>query len=284
MEKKISGISQIADQFDAFIIDLWGVLHDGTAPYPGAVNALSKLREAGKRIVLLSNAPRAASKAADVLGNLGFSDDLYDAVITSGQAVRDHLDAHRHDGTRYYYIGPAKDEDILDGLDYTRVDAAEDADFAIVTGFDEGETLADRQHELDACLAAKLPLICANPDKIVVKQTGEELLCAGVIADAYKAMGGEVSYFGKPYPAVYHACYEQLEVVDPSRTCAIGDSLETDIAGATSMAINAVLVTGGILARDLGVAPGDEADLDKLAELEAAYDAVADQVIPRFVW
>jgi HAD superfamily hydrolase (TIGR01459 family) len=280
-------VSEFAGEFDAFIIDLWGVLHDGTAAYPGAIENLKELRAANKKVILLSNAPRQAHKAAEVLLSLGFTPDLYDDILTSGQATHDYLRGTKEHGTNYYYIGPEKDLDLLADLqDYTMVDDPKEADFVIATGFDgPGQPFEAKQEQIDTCLENKLLLICPNPDKKVVKMDGRTWLCPGVIADYYHEQGGEVISIGKPYSSVYEKCFEMFGgKIDKSKICAIGDSLHTDIAGANAMGIFSVLCAGGILAKDLEITQGQMPDLEKLQALCERENATPEVVISSFIW
>ena len=267
MQTTITNLSAIAPRYDAFILDLWGVVHDGSHLYPGVYDALVSMRKAGKKIVMLSNAPRRAAKVAKVLNELGVSPDLYDAVHSSGEAgyaaLRDarmrgdedakklhssHLSILTSSHLSYYYIGPAKDADVLDGLDYKRMDDVKDAGFLLNVGFgSEEQSTDDWMPLLRAARGLGLPMVCLNPDLEVVKQTGEHFPCAGVIAHAYARLGGEVIWFGKPFAGVYERCMELFSPVPKNRILAIGDSLETDIPGAVNFGIDSALVTGGIL-------------------------------------
>lgn len=200
--------NDLIPHYDGFIIDLWGVVHDGTALYPSAKAALAALHDAGKPVVFLSNAPRRASMAKENLDKLGIPESHYLSVITSGEVAYQQLQRdHGWLGTRYYYLGPGKDENIADGLEgYTRVFAPEEADFILNTGYEVDFQPHDEVLPLLRGLATlKLPLLCVNPDLEVVKQDGTHMLCAGTLAGAYEAMGGKVVYVGKPHEAVYRA-------------------------------------------------------------------------------
>lgn len=277
--------SPIAERFDAFIIDLWGVLHDGTHPYPTAIATLNELRKRNKKIILLSNAPRQSFKAEAVLQELGFPHNHYDMVLTSGQITHDWLREDCPWGKRYYYVGPPKDEDLITDLDFTQVMEPGDADFVLVTGFDNiGDPLESKLPQVERCLQDKLPMVCANPDRKVVKQDGRVQLCSGVLAEWYIKHGGEVEFFGKPYPKAYARCMEQFGMDDPSRVCGIGDSLHTDIAGANHAGIYSVLVAGGILANDLGITSGELPVEKALMPLCEQENTTPDAVIPVFCW
>ncbi len=244
-------LPHLTEHYDVSIIDLWGVIHDGTALYPKAKDTLHALRKAGIKLALLSNAPRRASKARDVLRNLSIEDSMYDMLLTSGEEAFLQLtsDTSRF-GTRYYYLGPSKDEDVLaDAPAYTRAEHPADADFVLNTGFEVDFQPQDAiMPTLQHLLAYNLPLLCINPDREVVKLDGTHMLCAGVVAGMYEALGGPVHRIGKPYLAVYERILHALNISDTSRVLAFGDSATTDILGANRAGIDSVLITGGIMA------------------------------------
>lgn len=271
----IPGLSSVADRYDGFILDLWGVVHDGVRPYPGVIDCLSTLKARGKRVCLLSNAPRRIAAAATKLTAMGVTPDLYDALYTSGEAsfeaLRDRNDGwHAALGPKLFHIGPPRDNDVYDSLaDRIRVATPEEADFIINTGIDDyDETLADYDPILRRCRALGLPMLCANPDLIVVVDD-QLVLCAGELARHYEELGGDVRYHGKPHAPVYRRCFDLLGGLSPARILAVGDSLRTDIAGANAAGIDSLLITGGIHREELGTAlgelPGQEM-LDRLLD------------------
>lgn len=240
----IPSFAPLAEHYDAFLVDLWGVVHDGTALYAGARQCLEELHRAGKGVVFISNAPRRSEKAAKVLDGLGISRALYQTVVTSGEVGFAAL--AQEPPKRYFYIGPERDADVLNGLDYHSV-ALEQADFILNVGFgSEQDGLPNVQAELQLAVARGLPMVCLNPDLEVVKISGARFPCAGAIAQTYEAIGGEVRYFGKPHPEIYITCLAHLQV-DKKRILAIGDSLRTDIDGANRSGIDSLLIKGGIL-------------------------------------
>ena len=251
-------LASIAKDYDGFILDLWGVVHDGTALYPGAKACLESLRRAGKKIVFLSNAPRRAFHVEAKLNQLGITPDLYDHVLSSGEVARRFLEvpAAVAPGSAYYYLGPEKDADLLDGLHYTRTREMAEADFVLNVDVEfHGQEVAELEPILLEARVHNLPMVCVNPDMEVVKQDGTRIWCAGAIAGAYAGMGGEVSYFGKPYPAVYETSLALLDGIERSAILAVGDNLDTDILGAAQAGIDSALVTGGILLSELGSTP-----------------------------
>ncbi|RAU23947.1 TIGR01459 family HAD-type hydrolase [Paramagnetospirillum kuznetsovii] len=284
----ISGLERLAERYDGFVLDLWGVIHDGVEAYPGVAETLADLRRAGKRTIMLSNAPRRSSALIEQLTRLGIPRELYDEVLSSGEAV--HLElARRQDpffaalGSKLYHLGPERDRNVFDTLAYAVTDL-DSADFIVNTGPVElSETVADYQPILERALARRLPMICANPDHVVIRQ-GKRITCAGAIASRYSDMGGLVADRGKPDPAIYDLALEMLGIAERGRVCAVGDALHTDIRGARTAGIDAVLVTGGIHADELGIKWGESPDPVRLAELIRHHGETPAAAMVKFAW
>lgn len=275
----ITSIAELSDHYDAYLIDLWGVMHDGSTLYAGADAALAHLRAKGKSVIFLSNAPRKAERAIKVLSRLGVDPQHYDHMVTSGQMAHDTLKTHETYGSHYYYLGPTKDEDVLGGLDYEQVKKPDDADFILNAGFEyDYQPEAEIEPLLVRLAALELPLLCINPDLEVVKQDGTRLLCAGRVAGRYEQLGGLVDYIGKPHQAIYHHCLNLLSNMAPSQVLAIGDNLLTDIKGANAMGIDSLLIKGGIMASEHGTVP----DGDQLATHYMQTGATPTYVADRF--
>lgn len=251
-------MAELADGYDGFILDLWGVVHDGVRPYPGARDCLEALRRAGKRIVLLSNAPRRGDPVRRQLTKMGIEDRLYDGVMTSGEAsfllLRDRPDAWSQAlGDRVYHLGPARDRNVMQGLALEVLDTPEGASCVLNTGPDDHTNPTDPaayDDELRRCASAGLPMICANPDLEVIRG-GVRVVCAGTLARRYAAMGGDVRDVGKPDPLIYGPVLDILQVPKP-RVLAVGDALRTDIAGAAAIGVDACWVLGGLHGEHLG--------------------------------
>lgn len=279
-----NNICELADLYDYFIFDIWGVIHDGNAAYSGVVKAITFLRQKNKKICFLSNAPRRAFKVGEVLKKFGITPNLYDFILTSGEAAfldfeKNQKNNFKDFGRNYFYIGPKKDIDLLAGLDYQITSDASCANIAITTGFDGDDSiLEEKMPQLREAKKSNLPLICVNPDLIVVKQNGAELICAGALALEYQKMSGEVLYYGKPFEAVYKMVLEIFGCDKSAKILAIGDGMETDIKGANDFGIDSALVTGGILSNKLGIKYGQVADKNKLETVCKNY-----QLFPKFV-
>ena len=270
--KQLNSFSEIIDNYDSYIIDLWGVIHDGQNLYPGVLETMQQLRARGKKVVFLSNAPRRASKVKSVLGKFGITPEYYIDAVSSGEVAFQIIKNQKSKIKNYFYIGPAKDNDLMEGSGFLEV-AADKAEFAVVTGFDEdNSTLEEKLPQINAALKAGLKLYCVNPDLIVVRQDGTKMLCAGVIGNYYKEQGGEVVFIGKPHKDVYEYTSKLLGAAQ--KICAIGDGLETDIKGANNAGIDSVLVLGGIL----------RAEKRPLQEVVHEFKATPTFTIPNFGW
>lgn len=282
----VSGMSALAPRYDGFILDLWGVIHDGVTLYPGVIDSLTRLSELDKAFLMLSNAPRRASAIAEAMAAMGMPERFCARILSSGEATWRMLAENAAGfGRRCLHIGPPRDESLFDGLDVERVEALADAEFIVNTGpWGDEETVADYEPVLADGVRAGLPMICANPDLEVIRG-GRRIICAGALAARYEALGGEVAYFGKPYPPIYRQCLETLGIGDRSRILAVGDSLRTDIAGASAAGIDSALVLGGIHGEELGFAPGSTPDPQRLEDLFARLGSGRPTyTLPAFVW
>lgn len=284
----LKNFATLAGRYDGFILDLWGVIHDGTKPYPGAVETLARLKDAGKSTVLLSNAPRRGGALVEQMANMGIERDLYGAVMSSGEAVHLELQARTDPffarlGRRLYHLGPDRDRNVFENLDYDSV-LLEQADFILNTGpVSFEDSVADYEDVLSQGAKRGLPMICANPD-ITVIRLGVPIVCAGALAERYKELGGTVTQRGKPDPAIYPTCLQALNLKPGQKVLAVGDGLHTDIAGANAAGIDSALVAGGIHRAELGLDWGEMPNPEAVTKLLAAHAATPTAVIPTFRW
>lgn len=241
----LSSVSDLAAGTDAWLVDVWGVIHNGLRPYEAACAACETFRGRGGSVILVSNAPRPWSGVKTQLDGLGVSPEVYDAIVTSGDVTRGLISANS--GRPIYHLGPQRDVPIFDGLDVDFSSAGE-AEVVALTGLfdDEHETPADYAKLLQAFKARDVPMICANPDLQVEK--GERVIyCAGALAEAYAALGGSVVLAGKPYPPIYDMAFEKIAALrgalpDKSRILCIGDGINTDIKGAATMGLRSLFI------------------------------------------
>ena len=283
------GMSALADDFDGYILDLWGVLHDGVQAYPHALDCLAQMRAAGKRIFILSNAPRRASEVAERCTEMGLTPDTYDLLMSSGEDAWRHLEKRPDDwyralGTRCYHLGPERDLGMRGGLDYRFVDDLDEADFILNTGaLGQADTRETYRALLEAALALELPMICANPDYVVMRGGAMEI-CAGTIALAYEEIGGAVRYHGKPHAGIYRTCLGLFDGIAPERILAVGDSVRTDVVGALAMDLQAVFIVSGIHKEKLMSAETGAVDQDRLAALYRAEGGTPLAALLEFRW
>lgn len=279
LPKSINGLSEVFGLYDGFILDLWGVVHDGVAPFAGTLPALTALKKAKKRIWLLSNAPRRAYTVVEKLTQMGVTPELYDGILTSGeasrQALQDGLIAKW--GRRCLHIGSTRDLSLFEELDVEIVKDPAQADFVLNSGVEAfSDTIEKYRPLLQKCAEGNLPMLCANPDRVVHVEDAL-VICAGTLADTYAAFGGDVTYFGKPYRGVYRSCLQDLGT---RRVLAVGDSMLTDIAGATGAGLDSVLVTSGIHREEFAA----EAEAPDLQQFLANYPYRPNYIIKSFGW
>ncbi|MER9684170.1 TIGR01459 family HAD-type hydrolase [Mesorhizobium sp. M0184] len=244
----IEGIGAIIERYRAVVLDLWGVVHDGKVAFPHAITTLKTLRNKNVDICLLSNSPRRACQVAKHLESMGIGPLQYNYIVTSGELVYKALESasdgwHRALGTRYFHIGPPELAGLLRGLDRFEVFSPRDADFILATG---GSIQPPEEVTplLKECALRKLPMVCANPDLVVL--VGDELIvCAGALAEQYEALGGEVFYHGKPYPLAYRRAFDLLGY-ERHEVLAVGDSLRTDVAGGRNEGMDVLFIASGI--------------------------------------
>ncbi len=284
-----SGFAPLAERYDGFVLDLWGVIHDGVNAFPHAVDCLARLRAAGKRTLLLSNVPRPNEAARALLRRMGIADECYTDILTSGEAVRLALQQPpdlwwAELGPRVFHLGPERDRGVIEGLPLVPVAQPAEASFVLNTGPDDSRNptrLDAFEAVLQDCARHRLPMICANPDLEVIRG-GVRVLCAGALAVRYRALGGDVRSLGKPDPAIYQPVLQRLGI-PVGRVLAVGDSLHTDIAGAAAVDLAACWVLGGVHAEALAAGPGRYA-LAKAAAAARAAGLAPYATISRFAW
>jgi HAD superfamily hydrolase (TIGR01459 family) len=251
----IEQFGPLAQDYDVLLCDVWGVVHNGVAAFPEACAALARFRRDGGTVILITNAPRAGASVARILERLAVPRDTYDAIMSSGEVTHGIVESRL--GERVFHLGPERDRSIFTGLDVTFA-PAESAEYVVCSGLfdDTRETPEDYRALLAALRARSLFMVCANPD-IVVERGHELIYCAGALADAYTAIGGEVVYCGKPYAPIYEAALAKATALrgrptSLARVLAIGDSVRTDLTGATSFGLDCLFVVSGLHAEEAG--------------------------------
>lgn len=260
----MTSLSTLAANYDAVLSDVWGVVHNGVSPYADAVDALRRYRGGGGRVVLITNAPRAAAPIVEMLDEMGVPRDAYDALVSSGDVTRTMIAPYR--GKMIHHVGPASaDDSLYEGLGIIRGPAEEAAAVVVTDPENDDDTPEMYRGRMQLWLSRKLPLICANPDR-VVEHGGKILYCGGALADLYEAMGGRILMAGKPYRPIYDEALKRAEAaagraLDRAKILAIGDSVRTDAIGAANAGLDLLFITGSIHAEELDAfgAPDPEA-------------------------
>lgn len=257
----IPGLFAIADQYDAVLCDVWGVIHNGRESFPEACDALARFGRERGPVVLISNVPRPARFVLQQLTALKVPDDVWSGFVASGDATFAEL-VKRAPGPAWA-IGPERDDTLYQGSGVEILRTPRGAAFISCTGLfdDDTEEPADYREGLAACAARGLEMICANPDLVV--QKGDKMIwCAGALADLYEELGGKVLMAGKPFAPIYELSYAEADrlaghAVPRDRILAIGDGVRTDVAGANNQKLDLLFVAGGIHAAELAGPDGE---------------------------
>ncbi len=282
----LTGLSEVADRYDAILCDVWGVIHDGRDRFPGACEALEQFQRERGPVVLISNAARPSPEVAVQLDGLQVPKHAWSGFVTSGDVTRPLL-AARAPGP-VWAIGPEQAGPLYQGLGLEFA-GPQDAAFISCTGPQDDETETPEDYRASLTIAARrgLVMICVNPDKMV--QRGSKLIyCGGALADLYETLGGEVVMAGKPYPPIYAAALEEADrlagrAVERKRILCIGDGLSTDVTGANRQDLDALFIAGGVHAADVS-GPGGALDASALATALAAKTLHAAYALAALVW
>lgn len=240
----IQGVGEVAAHYDLFLVDLWGVMHDGIRCHKAALDCLARLKQEGKKVALLSNAPRRVQDVGQRSAEMGLTPAFYDAIFTSGEMTFSYLQKAPL-GRLAFPIMTEKDHSLIENAPIEICADIEKADFILCSGpSEEKGKIADWDAILRRARIRDLVLLCANPD-LIVHRGGKEEICAGALAQHYEVLGGKVLYQGKPHAEIYHWALKKM-AVSPQRTLAFGDSLRTDIAGAHNGGCDSLFVASGI--------------------------------------
>jgi HAD superfamily hydrolase (TIGR01459 family) len=253
---RIEGLCEIASQFDAMLIDQFGVIHDGQKLYPGALEVLKRLKDLDIPVVIMTNSGKRAKASIDRTVKLGLPRELFLDCVSSGEVAYKSIDV-----TRAYLIGKRGDDYLFDPIIF--VDDPHNADVMLILGSNAPETSLSDYEEMFRSLT--IPAICCNPDKLMFSPKGFQT-APGAIAQMYEAMGGKVTWVGKPYSAIYTHALDLLG--SPARVLCIGDSPEHDIAGGRAAELTTLLVQQGVC--------------EMMSEME--IDPTPDYIMRSFQW
>jgi HAD superfamily hydrolase (TIGR01459 family) len=238
----MSALDTLDAKYRVILCDVWGVIHDGIALYPGAEARLREWRREGRRVILITNAPRTAEAVSEQLVRIGLPRDCWDGIATSGEAGIEALNALGHP---VGFIGTRGDRAVLEGRGVRIAQDETFTDLACTGVTHERPEAEDYRAELDHLAAQNVVLHCLNPDRVVVRG-GEIEACAGAIADLYEAMGGKVVWYGKPHETIYSHALHLAGNPEKASVLAIGDGLQTDMLGAATRGFDTIFISGGI--------------------------------------
>lgn len=252
----ISGLFEISDEFDAVLLDQYGVLHDGTDRFPGALDCLEELNRRDVPVVALSNSGRRAAPNMDRLQRLGFPKSLFGGIVTSGELARMHVLAMLAEGIlssgdNILVLSRGSDTSVLDGLGLTPLTQPDETiRLVLIAGITPEKVSRDDYRALLSPLVLRgIPALCANPDHKMYAG-GTTTFGAGIVAMDYERSGGRVTFLGKPEREMFRAGLAALGNPAPSRCLMIGDSPAHDILGANQAGCKSLLVQGGVQADD----------------------------------
>ena len=265
-----AGLSSIADNYQLFYIDLWGVVHNGVSLHNEAIQTLKEITKRNKEYILLTNAPRPNSAVKSFLEKLGMEKEIREHVFTSGEASLNYLKKNLFDNF-FFHVGPPRDFSLFKDFEKMKSDNIEESKYILCTGlFDNySKDLQYYKNLFEKNLEKKM--ICTNPDLIVDKGNQREL-CAGSVAMIFEKMGGEVIYFGKPYPEVYNQSIENKN----KKILSIGDNLNTDIKGANLLNFDSLIISNGI--------HKNEIKKKGIQETAKAYEAICNYIQSELKW
>ena len=266
----INGLQSIADNYDLFYVDLWGVVHNGVNLHEKAIAALNELLKKNKMLVLLTNAPSPNKTVQNFLEKMGIEKALRAHVFTSGEAALNYL-KKSYWTKKFYHIGPPRDFDLFYLFEKNKCEDISDSQYLLCTGlFDNHDKdLKFYKDLLEKHITKKM--ICTNPDLIVDRGEVREL-CAGSVAMVFEKIGGEVVYFGKPHPEVYNQSTDNKN----KKILAIGDNLNTDIKGANLLNYDSLLISNGI--------HRNEITNNGIQEVSKEYEAIVNFIQSDLKW
>lgn len=247
----LDNIDPLLKQYRYFLVDQFGVLHDGFTPYKGAADALRAVKSTGARVIIISNSGKRASTNIARMNSLGFADDCFDRLVSSGEVawhlLQQELIGHRFNaGVACYFLSNNNDRSAAEGLDITEVKDIDEAQLILLSGQNlDTAGLQTLCRKLEIAVQNKVPCICTNPDKVAYDRRGK-VHSSGAVAEWYESRGGEVIWLGKPYREIYDFIFNVEGIVDKHDVVCIGDSVEHDIVGGNQQSVDTVLVRTGI--------------------------------------
>ena len=264
------GLCSIVDSYELFYIDLWGVIHNGISLHKEAIKTLKEISKKNKDYILLTNAPRPNSAVKYYLEKMGLEKEIRDHVFTSGEAALNYIRKNLLNSP-FFHVGPPRDFDLFKNFKNNKLDNIKKSEYILCTGlFDDHSKDLNYYKDLFE-KNIKKKMICTNPDLIVDRGNTREF-CAGSVAMVFEKMGGEVVYFGKPYPEVYNQSTDNKN----KKILSIGDNLNTDIKGANLLNYDSLIISNGIHKDEI-----KEKGIEKVAK---SYEAICNYIQSELKW
>ena len=280
--KIINGLADIINDYDLFLIDQWGVLHDGFNAHSGAITAMENMRDEGKKVIILSNSGKRLEDSYQRMDKMGINKDLYDHVVTSGENVYQNFKSpsdsfYKNLGKNYFiFTWDEGNKAVIKNVGKQEVNNINDADFILCTGTNQGG-LDYYLPLLQQAISRNIPLICANHDLVSQQPDGSLTMCPGSVAKAYEKIGGNVRWHGKPTREIYNFC-KNLEP-QYTRILGIGDSLNHDIKGANDAGGSSLFILGGIHNNEFSGKIENQ-----LSKLSQKYNIEPTYILDKFIW
>ncbi len=264
------GLSSIVDNYQLFYIDLWGVVHNGVTLHQEALKVLKEISNKGKEYILLTNAPRPNNVVKSFLKKMGMEKEAIECVFTSGEASLNYIKKNLKD-EKFFHVGPPRDFDLFNDFTKMKTNNIENSQYILCTGlFDNHDNDLNYYKDLFVNNIDK-QMICTNPDLIVDRGNTREL-CAGSVAMVFEKMGGNVIYFGKPYPEVYNQSTNNKD----KKILSIGDNLNTDIKGANLLNYDSLIISNGIHKNEI-----EKMGIEKTSK---SYEAICNYIQSELKW
>lgn len=252
--KFCQGISDISDSYTGFIIDTWGVLHNGESLFESVPDCLKELQSRKKFVMLLSNTEQRADEAAAELKAMGLPSTMYNSIITSGEMLWQGIKNQNEGiftglGDTYYLIGGDRTRAFMKTLPVSEVKDVAEAKFLLISGWDAlAENISVYEDTLREVIRKRLKIICVHPDSRALLVPNHVMGASAQIAKRLQELGGVVNIVGKPFKPIFHHAITVLHKNDiyPGQTVMIGDTMAHDIVGATLVNMDTCLVRNGL--------------------------------------
>ncbi len=284
MTSFLPSMEELPEGFEVFLLDQWGVLHQGSALYEGVEERLRGLKASGKTVVIVSNSSKRVEENIEMMAALGLGKELYDGIVTSGEVAWEELKKKSLEGLgeRCYVVSSSEEGsyELLRRAGITVSCKVEEATFLLVDGGVQEEKAME---DLGKALRGSLVLLCTNPDKRSVGKFWLGMMSPGDITDWYEERGGVVKRIGKPYSLIYDYALERGACIgDKDKIVAVGDSLENDIQGGNKRGYGTVFVARGIYERNFSYARSPSEYLSILEEIVCEEQYRPDFIVPSF--